>query len=92
MTGLFAGPVGVLLADAVLVQATPFAELGPLAQLGVGGVVLAIWWIERKERVARQVQDDARYAELQTKLLDALKRPVRCPLTMDPTSGQAERR
>jgi hypothetical protein len=54
-----------------------------LAQLGIAGVVLAIWWVERRERQQRQDVDNKRYADLQAKLLDAMKRPARCPLLDD---------
>ena len=61
----------------------PLSELGPIAQLGVAGIILGIWWIERKERRDRQIEDDRRYSELQDKLLKSLARPVRCPMVKD---------
>ncbi len=70
MTGAF------LIADAL-----PLKEVTPLAQLGIAGIVLAIWWVERKERRERQATDDQRYAELLAQFQRALEqRVVVCPL------------
>ena len=82
-TTILVGPIGlgILLLDAV--GTGPLSELGPLAQMGVAGLVLCIWWIERKERRDRQVEDDKRYMELQDKLFHALTRPTRCPMVKD---------
>jgi hypothetical protein len=78
---LLAGAVSMILADVVAGPVSPLAELGPLAQMGVAGVVLGIWWIERKERRERQTTDDERYGALQKQLMDALaNRIVQCPM------------
>ena len=51
----------------------PLAEFGPVMNMGLAGVILAIWWMERKERRERQVEDDKRYGELLQQLINTLK-------------------
>lgn len=72
------GLAGFLLVDTTVGAPSPFGELGEIAKMGLAGIILVIWWIERKERTERQAKDDARYEVLQGKLIEALMTHGKC--------------
>jgi hypothetical protein len=65
---------------------SPLGDLAPFLQFGVVGIVLAVWWFERQDRLKRQAAEDLRaaemdkrYSQLQEQLIEAMERPKRCP-------------